>query len=202
LADLILSAAKRTSNAELMVEVRQLGYLEAPVCDFTPGTKDVWWKKLPDLMVVPLNMALVPRVDFRDTGLPDNLFKVVAYDPPYVAMGGRTTSGIPEFMQRYGLVDVPPSPKKLQEEVINPGLIEAARVASKYVLVKNKDYISSGKLWRGIYETQLLADSIGLVEVDYFTMVTGASIQPKGRRQVHARQNSSRLTVFQVPKEK
>lgn len=195
-APLILAASHWGTNARLMLDVERLGYLPPPVCDLTYGRGLFWtalgWRPGGDLVA--------HSGDLRASGLPGRSFGAAVLDPPYVSMGGRATSGLPDFMDRYGLAEAARSPRLLQEGLINPGLAEAARISNRYVLIKVKDYVSSGKLWRGIHETRLHADSLGLTEVDHFIFLTGAGSQPPGRRQVHARRNYSMLLVFEIPR--
>lgn len=187
--DIIRSADTWRTNAELMATAAELGYLPAPVLDLTYG-RGLWWTRLPDLEVVDA------AADFTALPHDDNAYPAVTYDPPYIAMGGRKSSGLPDFQDRYGLAEAPRSPGELQTKLINPGLAEAARVANRFVLVKSQNYISSGKLWMGTFHTRVAAAELGLTEVDHFVMVRAPGPQPGGRRQVHARQNYSTLIVF------
>lgn len=189
----VLAATYWTSNAELIEDVVGLGYIrpEDLVLDPTYG-RGTWWKNY-----TPANfVSHVNDFDFRHMPYEDDAFDVVAYDPPYVCIGGRTTSGIPEFHERYGLTDAPRSPFDLQQ-LINGGLDECARVTRRIVLVKCQDYISSGKLWPGTFETYAYAvDCLGLTLVDRFVHLTHPRPQPQRDRQVHARNNTSTLFVF------
>lgn len=121
--------------------------------------------------------------------------------------GGRKTSTLPDFNDRFGLLTTPKNPEENQAKM-NAGLAECARVASRFVLVKCKDYVWSGRLFPGVWRTQSFAAYLGLELVDLFHHVGDPGPQPKNRtradgapvRQQHARQNLSVLLVFRVPR--
>jgi hypothetical protein len=141
------------------------------------------------------------RVDFTNLPEADRSMDVVAFDPDYVAPGGRDTSTIPDFNERYGLNDPYESPASLQAH-INAGLSECARVLRPQgiLLVKCSTYVSSGKPWLGEYHTIGHGLDCGLKVEDIFVHVAGTGPQPKREtRQKHARSNSSRLIVFRKP---
>lgn len=140
-------------------------------------------------------------VDFTDLPESDQSMDVIAFDPDYVAPGGRDTSTITEFNERYGLNDPYESPASLQAH-INQGLSECARVLRPQgiLMVKCATYISSGKPWLGEYHTIGHGLDIGLKVEDIFVHISGTGPQPKREgRQKHARSNSSRLIVFRKP---
>lgn len=205
----ILAAQYWKSNAELIADVARLGYIGPDVLDPTYG-KGNWWKlytptgrfdKSDIMHDVPA--GVMGDVDFRDLPWLDNIFDTVAYDPPYVCVGGRKTTGIAGMHAAYGLTNAPKTPVDLQL-LIEAGLAECERVVKPKgtILVKCQDYISSGKLWNGTFHTQEYARySLDLELVDKFEHIAKASrAQPGGRRQVHARRNLSTLLVFRKPK--
>jgi len=196
----ILGAHSWPSNAELIADVAQLGYIGELVLDATYG-KGTWWKLYqPDVLVtndINPDTATMYHFDFREMDFGNDTFDTVAFDPPYVCKGGRATSGIQEFDGRYGLRDTPRTPADLQF-LIEDGLQECARVTRPggTILVKCMDYITSGKLMPATYLTQRYAQYIGLTIEDRFVHVGRPGPQPAGRRQVHARRNHSDLFVF------
>jgi hypothetical protein len=141
-----------TTNADLIVDCVKLGYLHDTdmILDPTYG-RGVWWRKWRPTRLVAHNRG-DDGVDFRDLPYADGTFDAVAYDPPYVCIGGRKTSGIPDMHDRYGLTAAPRTPADLQQ-LINAGLSEAARVVKPrgIVLCKCQDYVSSGRLWIGTH---------------------------------------------------
>jgi len=138
-------------------------------------------------------------VDFRDLPEVDGAYDVAVFDPPYVCVGGRTTTGLPDMHDRYGLTDAPRTPAGVQA-LIDDGLAEVARVVRHrgLVLVKCQDYITSGRLWPGTHHTTTRGLELGLRLVDRLEYLTSPRPQPSGRRQVHARRNLSTLLVWEV----
>lgn len=192
----VLAAQHWQSNAELIYDVSLLGYLkpEWQTLDPTYG-KGTWWKKFrPDHLTT--HVRDMDGSDFRDLPYGPNAFDVCVFDPPYVSVGGRKTTTIPDMHNAYGLSDAPTSPELVQM-LINDGLKEMNRLATRYILVKCQDYISSGRLFPGTFRTWEYAQSIGMTLVDRFVHVTKAPRpQPIRERQVHARNNLSVLFVF------
>ncbi len=192
----ILAANTWPTNAELIADAATLHINpNAKVLDVTYG-QGVWWKRYrpADLTIHDLT---VDGVDFRALPEPDATFDVVAFDPPYVSVGGRQTTTMPGFHARYGLTLAPTSPAGVQAD-IDAGLAEVRRVLRRrgLALVKCQDYISSGRLWPGTHLTLTSAFSVGFELVDRFEHIGSPRPQPPGRRQVHARRNLSTLLVL------
>lgn len=172
------------------------------VLDVTYG-RGIWWN-----WVTPLAPMRFTSHDLRQDGvdyrmLPeaDQCMDVVAFDPDYIAPGGRKTSTIGEFNDRYGLARDYESPAALQAS-INAGVWECTRVLRPQgiLLVKCTNYISSGKVWLGEYHTIESGINAGLVVEDIAVHVGAPGPQPKrDTRQQHLRSNSSRLIVFRKP---
>jgi len=193
----ILAATRWPTNAHMIEDCERLGYLRADwsVMDATFG-KGVWWKRWRPDSLVEHDIAL-DGVDFRSLPENDDTYDAVAFDPPYVSKGGRKTTTIPDFFERYGLKDAPRTPAALQT-YIDQGLSECVRVLKPkgVLLVKCKDYISSGRFWMGTHHTLTHALSTGLELVDRLEHVGRAGPQPTGRGQFHARRNLSTLFVL------
>lgn len=202
----VLACNTWATNAELIADVSTL-YLrhDDEVLDLTYG-RGVWWRRHRPASFVSNDRHTVADLgyDFRRLPMPDRWCDVVAYDPPYVSIGGRKGSKMASLHAAFGLIGAPRSPAEMQYALINPGLTEAARVARRLVLVKCQDYISSGRLWPGTHLTLSHAMSIGMRLVDRFEHVAGVRPQPtlnpdgSTRRQVHARRNLSTLFVLEV----
>ncbi len=196
----ILAAQSWSSNAELIADVHRLGYLwdDWSTLDPTYG-RGTWWK-----LWRPVALACHDKdldgTDFRKLNYADGHFDAVAYDPPYCSKGGRKTSGIPEMDDRYGQDDAPATPTLVQG-LINDGLTEMFRLVRPggIVLCKTMNYVSSGKLWLGTFLTHQHAQYLGFKTFDVLDHIGGAGPQPDGRRQVHARHNSSTMFVFKKP---
>ena len=197
----VLAADTWTTNAHLIEDVARLGYLQPTdrVLDPTYG-RGVWWQRWMPGELVAHDLGM-DGVDFRYLPHDAGTFDAAAYDPPYVCVGGRRTTGTADLHDRYGLTDAPTTPAGLQE-LINAGLAEVARVVKPggIVLCKCQDYVSSGQLWPGTYYTTQAALGMGLRLVDRLEHVAGIRPQPPGRRQVHARRNLSTLLVFRTPR--
>lgn len=168
------------------------------VMDVTFGRGTWWHWRRPEMQMRFIAHDLkVNGVDFRWLPESDESVDVVAYDPPYVSQGGRSTSTIPERNDRYGLDSQYESPESLQR-YINDGLSECVRVLRPQglVLAKTMNYISSGKLWLGEHHTITHGLSLGLVVEDIAVHLGDPGPQPKRDVQKHLRSNSSRLVVF------
>jgi len=222
----VLAASSWPTNADLIADVARLGYLTADRLTLDPTYgRGLWWKKWkPDELVA--HDLRVDGTDFRALPYPDDTFEAIAFDPPYVSVGGRKTTGIGDLHDRFGLTDAPTSPAGVQE-LIDDGLVEMHRVAipGAFVLVKCQDYVSSGRLWPGTHLTLSKALELGFELVDRFEHVAGVRPQPTGRsracttcrdgrpceleecsdgriptRQQHARRNVSTLFVLRSRK--
>ena len=138
--------------------------------------------------------------DFRHTTWEDNTFDVVAFDPPYVSVGGRESSTIKDHHERYGMAETPTTPLKLWLELIVPGLIEATRICRPggIILFKTMNYISSGHYQNQLGWSYSAAAGMGLQLEDQFILV-GEPGRQSQKRQVHARNNYSVLLVFRKP---
>lgn len=193
----VLAATPWNSNAELIADCARLGYLRSDWLTLDPTYgKGTWWNVWRPLQLWTHDLA-DDGVDFRSLPYSDASFDAVAFDPPYVCVGGRATSTLPGFHQRYGLTDAPRTPAGVQE-LIDDGLTDAHRVVKPggHVLVKCQDYIWSGRLWLGTHRTLTHALGLGFEVVDRLEHLSGVRPQPPGRRQVHARRNLSTLFVL------
>jgi hypothetical protein len=198
----VLAATRWKSNAELIRDLNEkLHYLNPKqrTLDPTYG-KGTWWK-----LYTPPNLVqhdiLLDGVDFRHLPEENESFDAIGFDPPYVSVGGRKTSTLIDFNERYGLRDAPQSPQLLQG-MINEGLVEMNRVLAKrgVLLVKCQNYISSGKLWLGEHHTLKTCLDLGLECVEVLHHVGNVRAQPARARQVHARNNSSTMFVLRKPR--
>jgi hypothetical protein len=215
----VLSATTWNTNAEMMEDVVRLGYIRPDdrVIDLTFGSGK-WWSKYehpgifvanfptenPDMdkeTIVHGERRAVHYSDFRDTGLENDHFDVVAFDPPYVSMGGRKTSGMPDFMDRYGLEEAARTPADLHLHN-EQGLLEARRICKPggFVMTKCADYISSGRLQLASHWMLDSALAMGFQVQDKLIHVGYVRAQPSGRRVMHARQNASTLWVLRKPR--
>ena len=197
----VLAADTFKTNSQLMLACRALGYVTDGdnVADVTYG-KGTWWK---DWKPEGLTEHDIENdgVDFRQLPEADDEFDVVAFDPPYVAVGGRTTSTIGEFNQAYGLVDVPRTPAGLHMLMVD-GLTEIRRVTRHkgLVLFKCMNYVTSGAYNPQAYAAVQAAIDIGYGIRDEFIHLRRPGPQPKRDKQLHARRNYSHLFVLEARK--
>jgi hypothetical protein len=189
----VLVAQRWKDNAELIQAVFEMHVYptfigrQVQVLDPTWG-RGTWWNwqssAVPTRAVTGFDRKTDPEFDFRKMDfIPDNSFDVVAFDPDYVAPGGRKTSTIGEFNDRYGLKDEYETPASLQQS-INEGLTECARVVRPQglILVKCMNYISSGRPVVGEYEVMKHAETLGLKVHDIFRPIFDPGPQPKDRK--------------------
>lgn len=207
----VLEVQEWTTNADLIKAAFELHVWpkawahNIDALDMTYG-RGIWWQWTTGAdkseMSLFQNDLRDGGFDYRDMPYGDNAFDVIAFDPDYIAPGGRATSTIEEFNDRYGLKDQYESPGALQES-INGGIRELARMLQPQGigLVKCTNYISSGKMWLGELHTINEGHCAGLVVEDIFVHVSKPGPQPDrpDSRQQHARSNSSRLIVFRKP---
>lgn len=196
------------TNGALIADVAAIHLDDSMVTmDVTYG-RGLWWTQWRPPAFVAHDRAL-DGVDFRRLPEPPGVFELVAFDPPYISMGGRVTSNIQEYQARYGLHDAPASPAAVQAD-IDAGLHEVHRVLRRkgIALVKCQDYVSSGKLWIGEHLTLTTALGIGFEVVDRFYHLNKRRLQPQNRtrklpsgetiasRQQHGRGRPSVLFVL------
>lgn len=194
------------NNANLMIQVARLWIKpDDSVLDVTFGGGK-WWTRWCPQGLRGHDLAL-DGVDFRVLPEAAGTIDVVVFDPPYTAKGGRKTSGIAGFDDRYGLRDAGKSPVDVQMD-IGGGIYEANRVLKPggLLMVKCADYISSGKLVLGHRHVVETALELGMEQVDEYIHWTRTGPQPKKnrdgspRRQVHSRRAHSFLCVFRKAK--
>lgn len=197
----VCAATKWKSNAEMILDIVELGYIRPTdrVIDLTFGGGKWWtlyqhpglfWANLsPDdgLDEIPPYMDGWTCRDFREFGeildhavIENGGFDVTVFDPDYVSMGGRATSGMPEFMDRYGLRNSASTPELLQKDN-ERGLAEAMRITKPggLILAKCAPYISSGVRKEGDWWARDAALAMGLTVHDMLIHVGNVRAQPK-----------------------
>ena len=188
-------ATKPCTNADLMIECMALGYvpLIGDVLDPTYGEGGFWRLTRPSgLVTCDLKPGADLIADFTQLPFDDDRFDSVVFDPPYKLNG---TPSMGKMDERYGVEE--PTNWRERHDLMVRGLNECARVLKSggHLLVKCQDQVCSGKVR---WQTDLMTSAarlVGLEKIDRFDLV-GHRPQPAGRRQVHARRNSSQLLVF------
>lgn len=206
----VLGADTWATNAALIADVARLHlHPDMVALDATYG-RGIWWQQWRPhrLHTIDLTTTAQARADFRRLPFADDLFDLVAYDPPYAAHGGRATSTTKDYNERYGRHLAPMSAEGTQQ-LVNDGLTEALRVTRPdgLILAKCASYVWSGRLWPGRQLTAAHALELGATIVDEFTHVGRVRPQPQRTRadgepvrQHHARQNTSTLYVLRAPR--
>lgn len=190
----ILAAKNWKSNAHLIQDVAQLGYLKEhwKVLDPTYG-EGVWWQLWRPHTLITHDKFTLDGVDFRDLPHRDGEFDAVAYDPPYKLNGTDQGEG-----GRYGVA----RPMRWQDkmQMIHDGIDECARVLKRdgILLIKCQDQVCSGHVRWQTLEFTLHAINIGLALIERFDYYGGRRPQPmEGRTQRHAHGRGSTLLVLQ-----
>lgn len=205
----VYAASKWKTNGELIADVAKLGYLKKTdiVLDPTYG-EGIWWQNWEPNTLVYHDLHKLKDVDFRFLPYRDGSFDAVAFDPPYVSIGGRKTSTLDDFNDRFGVHRTPTTPAGLQQ-YMHDGFDECLRVVKSkgIILWKCCDYVSSGKIWLGTHLALTHALDRGCFMEDRFELIGHARAQPKRTRkdgslvtQQHARRNLSTLFVLRAPK--
>ncbi|MDZ7732219.1 MAG: hypothetical protein U5R31_03125 [Acidimicrobiia bacterium] len=194
----ILAAAKRASNADLIAECHQLGYLgdDDLTLDPTWGHGTFWASWRPKLLeasdIDPDKSPSGDSIDFTRLPWSDDTFDAVVLDPPY-KLNGTPTHTVDD---RYGVAGAYTS-RAARHQLILDGVTEATRVLRPggRLLVKVQDQVNAGQVrWQTDLVTRH-AEQLGHRKVDALLLLGGRP-QPAGRRQVHARRNYSTLLVF------
>lgn len=183
-------------NGPLLAAAAQLWINAADiVLDVTYGRGNFWTHIRPRGLVA--HDLILDGVDFRQLPEADASVDVVVFDPPYIAQGGRDTSTTPDFLDRYGLVDVPKTAPELNE-LIAAGIKEAFRVLKPKgrLMVKCMDYVNGGRLILGRHHVVTTALSLGMEQVDEFVHYSGLGPQPPRDVQQHSRRAHTFLCVF------
>lgn len=219
----IMAATRWSTNAEMIVDVVELGYIKPTdrIIDLTFG-RGKWWTKyrhpgeifgcvqtaaamdaLFDEWGDRVSIRVLP--DFRDLRAGSNnyqeQFDVVVFDPPYISCGGRWTTTVPDFHDRYGLTNAPTSPAALHTHNAL-GLLGAYRICKPggFVMTKCAPYISSGRYQAADAWMQQAGVNLGFELHDKLIHVGNGGPQPKGRKVAHARNNYSVLLIFRKPR--
>lgn len=194
----VLAAHNWRNNAEMIADCARLGYLAVDRITLDPTFgRGKWWTTFRPEKLFTHDLR-ADGVDFRDLPYDDATFDDAVFDPPYMAPGGRETSTMTDFNDRFGTHNTPRTPLENQQ-LINDGLSEVHRVVKPrgFVLVKCMDYVNSGRLFLGTHHTLTHGLSLGFECFDRLEHWRRTpSPQPAGRRQVHARRNYSTLLVF------
>jgi hypothetical protein len=191
----VLASNYWPTNADLILDASRLGYLDGTVFDATYGEGKFWTKFRPyGLVTNDLYKPALFHEDYTELAikLGHDRFDTVVFDPDYKMTG---TPSTPDMDFRYGT----DRPMRYQDRLANIalGARHCFTLCKHYLLVKCMDQVVSGNV---VWQTDLITEhlkGLGGRKIDRFDMITHPRPQPSGRRQVHARRNSSSLLVFQ-----
>lgn len=185
----VIAAHSWPTNAHLIADAAELGYLDGTVLDTTYGDGNFWTEWKPEVLVTnDLHKLADHAWDYRTPWTGDQ-YDTVVYDPPYKLRG---TPSQPAFDTQYGIE----KPMRWQDimDDIRIGAENCYPIARKYLLVKCKDQVVSGAVR---WQTNMVTTAIGIEHlVDRFDYLNTPQPQPTGRRQIHASRNYSTLLVF------
>jgi hypothetical protein len=189
----------RKTNAQLMADCNQLGYLVEPLIDVT-FNKGRFWQQVdpPDLAHrYDLDPKFDAQVaDFRDLPLEHGTVRTVVLDPRYKLSGTSSGKGPAALDPGYGVERGYQSIEEIHT-MIRDGIDEAARVLRRggLLLLKCQAQQSSGTMQDqpGLFARHGV-DSGFWLDIDRLHVITKPRKQP--RKQRSARSNISTLVVL------
>jgi hypothetical protein len=192
----VFAFGDRFSNADLVVDLAELGYVVGDVLDVTYGLGRWWLKFRPDGLVgcdiVEEKSPIGFSVDFRCLPFGDGSFDSVVFDPPYKLNGVSQDFANDDS---YGVSGGYVSPAD-RHALIFDGIRECCRVSRRFVIVKCQDQVSSGRVfWQSRIFSDFAEGSCGFRLVDCL-FVRGYRPQPAGRSQKHSRRDYSTALVL------
>lgn len=198
--DVVLAIGDWKNNAELMLSVRDLGYLDDDhdVWDATINEGKFWrlWRpaKLVGTDIDPkfTDPAYGP-IDATATPWPDRHWHHVVFDPPY-KLNGTSRASDKAADAPYGVHEKATNGARLS--LLEAGVAECARVLGDgYLLVKCQDQVAGGRIRWQTDIAKDAAEAAGLRKIDALLFRSYRPQDPE-RGQQHARRNYSTLLVF------
>ena len=197
--DTVQSVVRCDTNGPLLAAAAQLWIRDADhVVDVTYGRGAFWTRYRPAHFVA--HDQVTDGCDFRRLPENDETVDVVVFDPPYVEQGGRTTTGVPDFLERYGLMDGPTTLGDLRR-LMAAGILEGARVLrpSGRLLVKCCDFTANGRYQQFRMHVVTVATAAGLEQQDELVHHSGTGPNGRPPPYLRSRRAHSFLCVFQKP---
>lgn len=201
----VLRAHNWRNNSDLIANgVVPLGYIKPDdyVLDPTFG-KGNWWNEYQPKRFRYHDLKLDGvRFERLHEHYDPGIFDVVAFDPPYIAPGGRASSTTTVFNGAYGINDCPRTPNELHAQIVaGMASIKLVLRPGGLMLLKCMNYVTSGKYLTAAYDLLEAATEHGWFKlVDEFIHVGSPGPQPKRDQQLHTRANYSNLFVLERQK--
>lgn len=190
----VIGSVQTGTNAELIERVAPL-YLSGSVLDVTYG-EGKWWERFQPTDFTYHDLHKVDGVDFTNLPHDDRTFDTVCFDPPYVMSGGESATH-DGFQDAYGVGNKYIGSNSGFAGLIHDGLVDSARVARRWLLVKCMEF-ASGEFQDVPYMvTRWALDECGMIKHDQIVHFTGTG--PGGHNiftPKRARRNHSYLIVF------
>lgn len=197
---------RRRTNADLIVDCRDLGYLSDRqlILDPTYGANGGFWKKWRPAHLVacdldPKKSPTGSSVDFTrlDSYVWPGRFDAITLDPPYGLHG--TTKPGDSLKARFGIVGN--TGRKKVYALSEAGIISAHTVLKPrgFLLLKTQDQVEGGKVRWLSRDLANFAEQNGYEQIDML-LLRSYRAQPNGRAQQHARRDVSQLLVFRKVK--
>jgi hypothetical protein len=178
----VLTATRWRNNAHMVSSLAGEGLYLRPeweTIDLTTNSGK-WWKEWRPDRLVTNDLDPKWNTDLHENirtmpSIPDGTrtsgFKVVCVDLPYVSIGGRKTSTIPDFNDNYGLHDAPRNPAETLV-LLKDGLTTAARIAK----IRNVGRAAKDACRRG--ETDAWDPVGGIVLYKCTNYISSQTLQP------------------------
>lgn len=194
--DDVLALGKWADNGRMIADAHRLGYVGDRVLDLTYQLGTFWKHHRPDDLVtndLDVDVDADHHVDAAGDYPPEwtASFDTVVWDPPY-----KNSGTAPASDARYGVTDYVPHTERAS--LLVAGAVNAVRAVKPggYLLVKCQDQVAGGAVrWQTYEELVPAMRDVPVRLVDEFVFRSGRP-QPRGRRQLHARRNYSKLMVF------
>jgi hypothetical protein len=194
----VLAAVECRDNAEMVLALRDLGYLTGRVLDPTYGAGR-WWQHWQPAELECSDLA--DGVDVRALPWPDASFDAAVFDPPHLP-SSRPSSTADVWTDRFGLDDGPMSNAEL-DELYRAGILELARVIRPggHLIVKATPHVNGRRYHPMSVRVAMWCEAAGLRVVDELVMVRPPgplNLATNGTQQT-SRRNYSTATVARRP---
>lgn len=189
MSDILAFDPARRTNAQAIVDARDLGWFPGTVLDATYGRGGFWTTWRPDHLTT--NDIARDANHVVDWTNPTELYakldphQTVVFDPDY-RLNGTPDRG--DRDERYG-TEVDKNANERMTDIMR-GVLNLAELAEKFLLVKCQDQVSSGY---GHHQMTVVAESARRCGFRWVDDLWVFHSPPAQRSQTHARRNASAL---------